>query len=568
MEYTVQFIDEGRGARVPAGTTLLEARIRAGLPADAPCGGRGTCKKCGARFRVDGGPWREGLMCQTPAEGDTEVRAARGGGALRVLTDTADLPERWDPAVKLVKAKVSPCARGESTADWARLAAALAAEGAAVEAPSVGVCAHLGKLLARRKGEVWAVVGGGRVLEVRADEPQACMAAFDLGTTTIAGYLIDVNRRQTVAAAGVPNPQARYGADVISRAEYARANGVEALSDCVREALNGLLRSMCVRAGVSWERVFAVSLAGNTAMHHLFLGISPDSLVKAPYNPTLSQAMALRAADYGLGANREALLFTLPVIGGFVGADTVACLVSGDWTRREELSLMIDIGTNGELVLGDCRRRVACSTAAGPALEGARIACGMRAEAGAVDRVWLEGGALRWHVIGGGPARGICGSGLVDLAAALLARGEMDGGGRLAAGDRFDLGDTGVYLTQRDVRELQLAKAAMAAGLRLMAERLGVGIGDIRRVDVAGAFGNSIDPDSACAIGLIPAELRDRIVPVGNAAGAGARRTRTDIAAWREAEALAGSTEFLELGALDAFQDEFVAQMNFCEDAE
>jgi uncharacterized 2Fe-2S/4Fe-4S cluster protein (DUF4445 family) len=329
-----------------------------------------------------------------------------------------------------------------------------------------------------------------------------------------------------------------------------------------------MLGDMCRKAGVPRQRVFAVSLVGNTAMHHLFLGIGPDSLVKAPYNPTLSQPLLLRASDWGIGANPEALLFMLPVIGGFVGADTVACLLSGDWLRRERLTLMIDIGTNGELVLGNRQRRVACSTAAGPAFEGAKITCGMRGADGAIDHAWLEGGALRWHVIGEGPAKGICGSGLVDLVAALLESGDISGSGRLAAGERYDIGNTGVYLTQKDVREVQLAKAAMAAGLRLMAGRMGMAIDDIEEVDIAGAFGNYINPDSACAIGLIPAGLRQRIVPVGNAAGAGAKLALTDATAWAEAETLARTTEFLELATLPEFQDEFVEQLNFDDEDE
>ena len=569
MEYTVRFIDEHREVRVSPGSTLLAARIAAGLEADAPCGGRGTCGTCRCEYRGAGETdWREALMCQTPVAGDVEVRSAGKGGDLRVLTDAEVIPGSWNPVVRPTHLNVPPCPRGESSADWTRLAGALEAAGVPVTEANPRLCASLGKLLAAQKGDVWAVTAGGRVLEVSAAEPELYMVAFDLGTTSIAGYLIHVNSRRVAVADGARNPQARYGGDVISRADYALQNGVEDLSTCARTAIDEMLGRMCGRAGVPRERVFAVSLAGNTAMHHLFLGIAPDSLVKAPYNPTLSQPLTLRASEWGIEANPEALLFMLPVIGGFVGADTVACLLSGDWLRREKLTLMIDIGTNGELVLGNRHRRVACSTAAGPAFEGAKITCGMRGADGAIDHAWLQDGALRWHVIGEGPARGICGSGLVDIVAALLESGDMDGTGRLATGDRFDIGDTGVYLTQKDVREVQLAKAAMAAGLRLMAGRMGVGLEDIEEVDIAGAFGNYIDPDSACAIGLIPAELRRRIRPVGNAAGAGAKLALTDANAWAEADTLARTTEFLELATLPEFQDEFVEQLNFEEEDE
>lgn len=564
MEYTVRFIDDACEIRVPEGTTLLEARIRAKLTTDAPCGGRGTCGKCRCEVRAAGeGEWREALMCQTPVAGDMEVRAVGGGGGLRVLTEAEAISGSWNPVVRATQVTVPPCVKGESTADWSRLVGALAEAGISVDAPNPRLCAGLGKLLRDRNGAVWAVTAGGRVLEIAAEAPQMYMAAFDLGTTSIAGYLIHVNGRRVAVAEGARNPQAQFGGDVISRADYALQNGVDALARCARSAIDDMLGEMCKKAGVPRQRVFAVSLAGNTAMHHLFLSIAPDSLVKAPYNPTLNPPLTLRASEWGIGANPEALLLMLPVIGGFVGADTVACLLSGDWLRREKLTLMIDIGTNGELVLGSRRRRIACSTAAGPAFEGAKITCGMRGADGAIDHAWLEGGALRWHVIGDGPARGICGSGLVDLVAALLESGEMDGSGRLAGGDRYDIGDTGVYLTQKDVREVQLAKAAMAAGLRLMAGRMGVELKDIEEVDIAGAFGNYINPDSACAIGLIPAELRRKIVPVGNAAGAGAKLALTDAGAWAEAETLARTTEFLELATLPEFQDEFVEQLSF-----
>ena len=571
MEYNVHFILEGRSVTVAEGATLLEAQIAANLPADAPCGGKGACGKCAVDFRPRGAEaWQRALACRTKVTEDMEVRLLRGGEKLRVLTDGAGADAfPWNPMVRVLELEVEPCPRGESSSDWTRLCRALArATGRDAWRPNLAVCASLGARLAATKGRVRAVVCGERVLEVAAEEPQVYMAAFDLGTTSIAGYLIHVNDGRLAATAGMRNPQAQYGGDVISRAEFALERGPETLATCAREAIDDLCRRMCTEVGISWERVCAVLLAGNTAMHHLFLGISPDSLVKAPYNPVISEPLALRAAAYGLRVHPAAPLFLLPVIGGFVGADTVACLISGDWLRREKRTLMIDIGTNGELVMGNHARRIACSTAAGPAFEGAKITCGMRGADGAIDHVWAKDGALGWHVIGDGPARGICGSGLVDLTAALLELGELDGYGRLKAGERFDLGDTGVFLTQKDVREIQLAKAAIAAGIRLMAARLGIALTDIEEVDIAGAFGNYIDPDSACAIGLIPAELRRRIVPVGNAAGEGARRALSDADAWASAEALARGTEFLELATLPEFQDAFVDQLNFYDDEE
>lgn len=565
MEYRVTFIAEGKCVTIAEGATLLEAQRLAGLPTDAPCGGRGTCKKCAIEYRgVGETAWRRTLACAVRVDRDMEAQLLRGGEKLQVLTDSAQAGgAAWDPMVRVRRVHVEPCRRGENTSDWSRLCGAL---GVGPWQPNLRVCKGLGELLKQTKGDVWAVTSGDRVLDVRADEPQVYMAAFDLGTTSIAGYLIHVNAGKADVIAGMRNPQAQFGGDVISRADYALEHGSAALASCAREAIDGLLRRMCEQAGVSGEAVYAALVAGNTAMHHLFLGISPDSLVHAPYNPAISEPLSLNAAHYGLGTHPAARLYMLPVIGGFVGADTVACLIAGDWLNREKLTLMIDIGTNGELVLGNKQRRIACSTAAGPAFEGAKITCGMRGAEGAIDHVWIEGGELRWHVLGDVKATGICGSGLVDLMAVLLKTGAMDESGRLEDGDRFDIGDTGVYITQKDIREVQLAKAAMAAGIALLAEKLGVKIGDIQEVDIAGAFGNYIDPDNACAIGLIPAELRRRIMPVGNAAGEGAKLALMDRGAWQSSRTLAETTEFLELATMPQFQDEFVDQLGFPEE--
>lgn len=563
MEYRVNFIAEGRWVTVQPGATLLDAQRLADLPTDAPCGGKGTCKKCAVEYRGAGeAAWRRELACQVPVDRDLEVRLLRDGEKLQVLTDSAGADAAWNPMVKVRKVHVEPCRRGESTSDWSRLCDAL---GAGEWQPNPRLCRHLGALLKQSHGDVWAVTADDRVLDVRADEPRVCMAAFDLGTTSIAAYLIHVHPRRDTIVGGMRNPQAQYGGDVISRADYALEHGPEVLAKCAREAIDGLLARMCAEAGVSPDCVYAVLVAGNTAMHHLFLGISPDSLVHAPYNPVINEPLSLSAAHYGMNAHPAARLYMLPVIGGFVGADTVACLIAGDWLNREKLTLMIDIGTNGELVLGNRERRIACSTAAGPAFEGAKITCGMRGAEGAIDHVWAEDGQLRWHVLGDGAARGICGSGLVDIVAVLLETGAMDESGRLEDGDRYDIGDTGVYITQKDIREVQLAKAAMAAGIVLMAEKLGVAVSDIREVNIAGAFGNYIDPDNACAIGLIPAELRQVIVPVGNAAGEGAKLSLMDVSVWQSGKTLAETTEFLELATMPQFQDEFVDQLAFPE---
>ena len=398
---------------------------------------------------------------------------------------------------------------------------------------------------------------------VETDEKPVYMAAFDLGTTTLAGFL--VSRAGTIARAGMRNPQTQYGADVISRVQYALDGGTQALSECVRNALDDLLGQLCDHAHIQRSQIRAVSLVGNTCMHHLFLGICPTTLARIPYSPTVKEPMVLRCSEYGLQTHPDAQLLMLPVIAGFVGADTVGCMLACDWENRDALTLLIDIGTNGEIVLGNRYRSIACSTAAGPAFEGALISCGMRGAPGAIDHVTQKDGKVSWSVIGNEPPMGICGSGLIDLTWVMLQTGGMDETGRLDDTKVYTLPDTQITLTQKDIRQVQLAKAAISAGIRLLARKYGVTLDQIDTVCIAGAFGTFMDPDSACGIGLIPRELRSKIHPIGNAAGAGARLPLQDRTAWERACRIAAETEFLELATFPDFQDTFVDELEFPE---
>ena len=570
QNYRILFVRENRIAEVGEGASLLQAQIDAGLHPDAPCGGKGTCGKCIVQIRASAQEeWRSVRACQTSVHSDLELLSPLPAQRAQILTDSAcSSGAALSPQVESIELRMPANRPGESIAEWELFKAALReATGRDGWQPRLPVAAKLAALKKQRRSAapLYAVIDGDRVLDVCEAPPQICMAAFDIGTTSIAGYLLRADLSEPIAQRGMLNPQRQFGADVISRADYALANGAEALAQCVREAINDMLGQLCTDAGVERRSVYALSIVGNTCIHHLFLGIVPESLTVTPYNPVLSEALLLRAADFGLDVHPEATLRILPVIAGFVGADTVGCLVAENWERTEPVTLMIDIGTNGEIVLGNRERMIACSTAAGPAFEGAKISCGMRGTRGAIDHVRLEEGKLRWHVIGDCAPVGICGSGLIDLIAALRKSGELDESGRLACGAEYRLEGTDVALTQRDVREVQLAKAAISAGIQLLAAQLGVSLAQIEQVHLAGAFGNYMDPDNACAIGLIPMELRDRILSIGNAAGEGAKRVLMERDAWQRASQLARQAEFLELASLSSFQDEFVDALEFPE---
>ncbi len=358
----------------------------------------------------------------------------------------------------------------------------------------------------------------------------------------------------------------------------ALAGEMEAQTRLIREQMGSLLGDACRQAGVLPETVGVISVVGNPCMQQLFLEIMPENLAKIPFAPVLTKAEVGEAGDI-FPCCPHAALVTVPDISGYVGADTVGCVLASGLDREEKRTLLVDIGTNGEMVLGNRERMIACATAAGPALEGAKIRFGMRGEPGAIDHAALVGNTLSLSVIGGGEAAGICGSGLIDIAAVLLDAGVVNARGRLAEpgtalplGDRifetegqrcFRLTDS-VYLTQDDIRQLQMAKGAIASGIELMAAQLGGGVETIERVLLAGAFGSFIRPESACRIGLLPPQLLDRIQAIGNAAGSGARRVACSGAELQRAQTIADRAEFLELAALPEFQRTFAKSMRFC----
>lgn len=386
--------------------------------------------------------------------------------------------------------------------------------------------------------------------------------AFDIGTTTVAGYLLDRETGQILACESAPNPQAAFGADVISRIQWALQGHMEALTNAIRKCTDALAHSLCEKAGVAPAQVGVISIVGNPAMQQLFLGIRPDNLAQIPFAPALTRAEAVNACGY-LPAFEHAVLLIVPDISGFVGADTLAAVLATGIDRQEEMTLLVDIGTNGEMVMGNRHRLVACSAAAGPALEGANIRFGMGARAGAIDHVWSENGRIQYSVIGGGEAVGICGSGLIDAVAVALDQGLINERGRVQTEDRILYLTDRVYLTQDDIRQVQLAKGAIAAGIALMASHLGISLRDIRRVYLAGAFGTYLRPASACRIGLLPGELEDSIQAVGNAAGSGAMLLAISGPQVHRAGPLASQIEFLELASAPGFQRCFATQMRF-----
>lgn len=390
------------------------------------------------------------------------------------------------------------------------------------------------------------------------------LLAFDIGTTSVVGYLLDGKTGTVLCEDSMLNPQVIFGADVISRIQAALCGEMKLLTQQIREGMTELIQKLCRKASVSAEEIGVVSVVGNPAMQQLFLGIQPDNLAGVPFAPVITKAETGKC-EKCLPICPDAVLLTVPDISGYVGADTIGCILATAMYEAPEITLLVDIGTNGEMVLGSRERMIACSTAAGPALEGANIHFGMRGTAGAIDHVWLEHGEMQYSVIGGGKAKGICGSGLVDAVAAGLELGIINKRGRIQNESRVFILTDEIYLTQTDIRQVQLAKGAILAGVTLLANKMGIRIQDIQKVQLAGAFGSFLNPESACRIGLLPEELLGKIEAIGNAAGSGAKMLACNKELLPLTQQLTERIEFLELASLPEFSKTFAKAMNFRE---
>ncbi len=381
--------------------------------------------------------------------------------------------------------------------------------------------------------------------------------SVDIGTTTVAAYLYDLSMGHCLGTACGMNAQRSFGDDVISRIHHcAQSGGLEALTAAIRNQILELIHELTPEP----ERITCVSIAGNTVMEHIFAGLSPESIGVAPFTPLDLFGREFDAAAFLPGLAPGAVLYLAPCVAGYVGGDITAGLMSsGAWLSNETV-LFLDIGTNGEMALGNGAEFLCCATAAGPAFEGAGIECGSPARDGAIDAVASD---LSYTTIGGGAPASICGSGLIDAVAALLKNELVDETGRLE-GDRYEFGN-GVYLSQQDIRQVQLAKAAIRAGIETLLDQTGTSYDDIRQVIIAGGFGFYMNVDSACAIGLLPAELRDRARCAGNTSGTGASMALSPLYRATLSQ-VTGRCRYVELSGSAVFNEKYVDAMLFGEE--
>lgn len=525
----VRFEPEGLAVEVPAGATLHEAAAEAGITISAPCGGLGRCGSC--RVRVSGD-------LRGPGRTERDALGAAAGAGVRL----ACLARVEGPGEIVVTRDAAP---------------------GALQITLAGP--DLVFALEPRPGSEYALLLGVRPMG----------AAVDLGTTTIAVRVLGLDDGADLGEAVSLNPQAELGADVLTRVSRALAGDARALRRAVTGEVERLVGSLVVRPALADFTLCETVIVGNPTMMHLFLGRDVASLAAPPYEGVLTEEVVLDAADADMPTLGEVRVTVGPAASAFVGADAVAAVVATALAGRGEPALLIDLGTNGEVVLATPDALLATSAAAGPAFEGGGLASGMRAEAGAVERAWLGADGLGLATVGGEEPRGVCGSGLLDLVAVLLDAGTLDTEGRMqAAGplaDRvtetegglvFEVAD-GVVLAQRDVRALQLAKAAVAVAIDVLLAEAGVVAGDVREVLVAGGFGSHLRPASLVALGIVPAAWAERVTFVGNAALAGASAMLLSGEARREAERVARAVRTVPLAGRADFQTRYIAALDF-----
>ena len=522
--FTITFKPDNKQISIHSGARLIEAAGQAGIILNAVCGGKGICKKCLVKLEPDG---REVLACQHRVESDLTVTIPNSSR----FFEQKILEHGIDRQIDLAAA-VHEKYQGKVSTD-----------------------------------KIFGV-------------------AVDIGTTTVVAKVINITDGQCHATEAALNPQSRYGDDVISRIAYApNDKKLAELNKVIIDCVNDLTAKLCEKTSVDLNHIYEMCVVGNTTMNHIFLKLPVTQLGQAPYKAFSLDAHDIPPSELALQMNSAGNVHTVENIAGFVGSDTTAVALAVDMNLAEEMTLVVDIGTNGELVLGTKDKLYAASCAAGPALEGAQIACGSRAAEGAIEAVVVNEDDIDLDVIGNCPARSICGSGLIDAVAVMSELGIIDRTGRFSepaelvtkvppaiisriieqdGEPAFVLDETGtVFLTQRDIRQMQLAKAAIRAGIKLLEKKIGLEDSDIEQILLAGAFGNYIRKESALRIGLLPDVPLERIVFVGNAAAAGARMILLSRHCRDKAGELARTIEYIEIAHEPGFQDVYADCMFF-----
>ena len=601
-EVEVVFQPEGMHVRIESGQTILEAAKLAGVDLVSTCGGKGDCGKCRvivterknigpltkierqllSANEIDAGyrlACRTSVNCHIAARIPEESRT----GKQRLQVEGIKTHAKLDPLVKKYFVKLPSPTLGDNKADVDRLLDLLKVKHHMKDLRvNLRVLQELPPMLREREREATVVIWNDCVIigVEPGDTVQRVFGyAVDIGTTKLAGYLLDLTTGEVLAVESLINPQIPYGEDIIARITHAlKGPGKQKqLQQLIITALNQILKALLEKSGVRTEEVYEMTVVGNTAMHHLFLNICPKGLALSPYAPAVRTGLDINPKEVGMRMNPHGNIHVLPVVAGFVGADAIAVALATEVYKRRELCLALDIGTNTEILLGNKDGLMACSCASGPALEGAHIKHGMRASTGAIERVQIDSATLevRYRTIDNVKPRGMCGSAIVDVTAEMLKAGIVNVMGainreirspRLRSENEPEFviafkkeTSTGqdITVTQKDIREIQSAKAAIHTGVLTLMKKRGVVEKNIDLVFIAGAFGSYIDPKNARLIGMYPEIGLEKVKVVGNAAGTGARMALVSKVARSQAEEISRRIRYVELATELDFQTEF-----------
>jgi uncharacterized 2Fe-2S/4Fe-4S cluster protein (DUF4445 family) len=603
----LRFEPSGRQVRVPAGVSVFDAASWNGIAIDSTCGGHGTCKKCKVRM-LDGAAapsaldirafspdelrdgWR--LACRVLADGDARIDVPPLATRPKAATVGVGRQVILRPAVQKRYLELDEPSLADQRSDIERI---LDGVDDLELRPDLHAVRVAGRALRAADFKVTAVIVDEVLIDVQPGDTSARLfgIAFDLGTTTVVATLLDLSTGTPVAVASALNQQQPFGADVITRisATMMDPDTLARLTALAQQTLAELAAEVCAAGGIDPAEVYEVALAGNATMTHIVLGIDPEPLGVAPFILATRLLPEVLAAELGLPAHPRARAVIFPPFGAYVGGDITAGLLASGMDRDARTRLFIDIGTNCEIVLGNRDWLLATAAPAGPAFEGAAIRCGMRAADGAIEVVTMTPDGLELKVIGDAEPAGLCGSGLVDAVTGLVRLGLLDSSGRLVSEERAAelapgladrltqlgaervfvlhwLGEPGnvsrsVYLSQRDVRELQFAKAAIATGWRILLEEAGLEPGDIQQVLLAGSFGSYLSPANAIRLGLVPDIPVLRVVSAGNVAGEGAKMALLSVRERAGGLALLEEVRYVELSDRTDFNDRFVDQLAF-----
>ena len=597
--YSIVTLPQKKRLKAKEGENLFRFLVKHGYSVSSACGGTGICGKCrvllseGAKAPTEServhltkaelkAGWR--LSCSQHIDRDLILEVPEVEEIVRAkeLLNKV-LRIRLDSGVEKTYLELSKPALGAQQPDSVRLQEGLKEGRLTFPLP---VLKKAPNTLRQGDFQVTVTRAANQVLDVEPGDTTRALygVAIDIGTTTLAGYLLNLTTGEELAMRSQMNPQRSFGDDVISRISYVQEHGEGGLTELKKSVITGinlLIKQLCQVADVSPAHIYKATVAGNPTMLHLFTGVDPTNIDHAPFIPVLRDSLILSARELGLAMNPQGQVYLLPSISGYVGADITGGILYTRLHKAKGIQLFIDIGTNAEIVVGNKDRLLACSTPAGPALEGARIKYGMNAVPGAIAYVFLDDDEVKLEIIGNGVPKGICGSGLIDLGGELCKvglineMGNLQGETDLPISARISKGEKGaprflvsdedkpIYLTQKDVRELQLAKGAIRSGVDIILRELGVTLNEVDAVYLAGAFGSYVRRENVLRIGMLPGFPLNKIKPVGNTAGQGAKLCLLNRGKWEEIQGLTEQVEYFELSYVKDFNQVFVDSMHF-----